>query len=91
MININAINQKALYKYFSVILFFLTSCHNFISLNQNLEEERLRSAIRIHPKHELGYVRLAQYLENRHRYTEAFSVLHRGQKQIPNSIAPISF
>jgi len=86
---INSKKQKFFYHFFFAIIFFSTACNNFTSPIKKLEEKRLRSAIRIHPKHELGYVRLAQYFERLNRYSEAFSILRKGQSQIPNSIALI--
>ena len=41
-----------------------------------LEERRLRTAVRIHPEHEMGYLRLAQFLENQRRYAETVSYTH---------------
>ena len=49
----------------------------------------MRNAIRINPVHELGYIRLAQYLEGKHRYAETFEVLRDAQQHIPESITLI--
>jgi hypothetical protein len=46
------------------ILWFVASCQGIFSPAPDEQEIRLRNAIRIHPVHELGYVRLAQYTEN---------------------------
>ena len=51
-----------------------------------LEEQRLRTAIQIHPEHEMGYLRLAQFLENRRRYSETLYVLKQGQQKVPGSV-----
>ena len=58
-----------------------------LKVSQNIEENRLRNAVRIHPVHELAYVRLAQYLEIQGRYNETFSVLRVGQQRITEAIA----
>ena len=71
------------------ILCFVTGCQGIISPAPVEQEIRLRNAIRIHPVHELGYVRLAQYLKTHGRYTKAFSVLRTGLLHIPDSIALI--
>ena len=52
----------------------------------NDHERRMRNAILINPVHELGYIRLAQYLEGKQRYSETFEVLRDAQKYIPESI-----
>ena len=49
----------------------------------------MRNAIRINPVHELGYIRLAQYLEAKQRYSETFKVLRDAQKHITESITLI--
>ena len=51
-----------------------------------LEERRLRTAVRIHPEHEMGYLRLAQFLENQRRYAETLYVLKQGQQRVPDSL-----
>ena len=51
-----------------------------------LEERRLRTAVRIHPEHEMGYLRLAQFLENQRRYAETLHVLKQGQQRVPDSL-----
>ena len=71
------------------IFLFSAGCQGFLIPVPDTQESRLRNAIRIHPAHELGYVRLAQYLESKRRYSESFSVLRAGQQQIPDSIALI--
>jgi len=86
MIKIDIKKQFTIITFFSAILFCTTSCQFFFGKNPELKEIRLRDAIRIHPNHELGYIRLAQYLEKLHRYSETLFVLRLGQKQIPNSI-----
>jgi len=76
---------------FSIFIFLViwssVACQVYKSPVQNIEENRLRNAVRIHPVHELAYVRLAQYLESHGRYSETFSVLRVGQKRIPGAIA----
>jgi len=71
------------------ILWFVTGCQGIFSPAPDEQEIRLRNAIRIHPVHELGYVRLAQYLKTQGRYSKTFSVLRTGQQHIPDSIALI--
>ena len=71
------------------ILWFVTGCQGIFSPAPDEQEIRLRNAIRIHPVHELGYVRLAQYLKTHGRYSKTFSVLRTGQQHIPDSIALI--
>ena len=46
----------------------------------------MRTAVRIHPEHEMGYLRLAQFLENQHRYVETLYVLKQGQQRVPDSL-----
>ena len=70
-----------------VVIWFSVACQLSKSPVQYREENRLRNAVRIHPVHELGYVRLAQYLESHGRYKETFSVLHVGQQRIPKALA----
>ncbi len=72
--------------FFSAIFFCSSSCQIFLSYNTDFKEKRFKNAIRINPKHELGYVRLAQHLEKKHRYSETLSVLRLGQKNITDSI-----
>ena len=69
------------------IILFSACCQGLLSPTSGTEESRLRNAIRIHPVHELGYARLAQYLESQRRYAETFSVLREGQQRIPDAIA----
>jgi len=71
------------------VLWFFASCHGIFSPTPDQQETRLLNAIRINPTHEIGYIRLAQYLENHQRYSDAFSVLRKGQQQVPDSIALI--
>ena len=75
--------------FFFNILCFVTGCQGIFHPIPDEQEIRLRNAIRINPLHELGYVRLAQYLKNNERYSKTFSVLRTGQKHIPDSIALI--
>ena len=56
-----------------------------------LEERRLRTAVRIHPEHEMGYLRLAQFLENQRRYAETLYVLKQGQQRVPDSLLTVSY
>ena len=70
-----------------VVKCFSSACQVYKSPVQNIEENRLRNAVRIHPVHELAYVRLAQYLEIQGRYNETFSVLRVGQQRITEAIA----
>ena len=70
-----------------VVIWFSVACQLSKSPVQYREENRLRNAVRIHPVHELAYVRLAQYLESHGRYKETFSVLRVGQQRIPDAIA----
>ncbi|SUZ77596.1 uncharacterized protein METZ01_LOCUS30450, partial [marine metagenome] len=70
-----------------LVIWFSVACQVYKSPVQNIEENSLRNAVRIHPVHELAYVRLAQYLESHGRYTETFSVLRVGQQRIPGAIA----
>ena len=71
------------------MLWFFAGCHGIFSPIPDEQETRLRNAIRINPVHEIGYIRLAQYLESHQRYSETFSVLRTGQQQVPDSIALI--
>ena len=57
------------------LLLIAAGCQGIVSPPPDAHETRLRNAIRINPIHELGYIRLAQYLESRQRYAETFSVL----------------
>ena len=75
--------------FLSLVFIFLTSCEVFLSNRKDLNENRLRTAIKINPSHELGYIRFAQYLEKKHRYSETLSILRAGQKNIPNSMTLI--
>jgi len=86
MIKVNIIKQFTNITLFSAIFFCATSCQIFYGKNPELKEIRLRNAIQIHPNHELGYIRLAQYLEKLHRYSDTLFVLRSGQKKIPSSI-----
>ena len=61
-----------------VVKCFSSACQVYKSPVQDIEENRLRNAVWIHPVHELAYVRLAQYLEIQGRYNETFSVLRVG-------------
>lgn len=70
-------------------LLIASGCQGFISPSPDAHETRLRNAIRINPIHELGYIRLAQYLESKQRYSETFSVLRDAQQHIPDSITLI--
>ena len=70
MIKIDIKKQFTIITFFSAILFCTTSCQFFFGKNPELKEIRLRDAIRIHPNHELGYIRLAQYLEKLHQKHE---------------------
>ena len=89
MINVCMRNRIVFGLFIFWIFWFSSGCQGFLIPPRDAQESRLRSAIRIHPGHELGYVRLAKYLESQRRYTETFSVLRIGQKQIPDSIALI--
>jgi len=64
-------------------------CKGIVKKTHNDHERRMRNAIRINPVHELGYIRLAQYLEGKHRYAETFEVLRNAQQHIPESITLI--
>ncbi len=68
------------------LLLIAAGCQGIVSPPPDAHETRLRNAIRINPIHELGYIRLAQYLESRQRYAETFSVLREAQQHIPDSI-----
>ena len=71
------------------IVSIFAGCNSFLINPHDDYEERMRNAISINPVHELGYIRLAQYLEGKHRYTETFEVLRDAQKHIPESITLI--
>ena len=86
MIKFDIIKQFTFISLFSTLFFSLTSCQTFYGKTSDFKEIRLRNAILIHPKHELGYIRLAQYLEKLHRYSETLFVLRLGKKNIPSSI-----
>ncbi|MBC8258199.1 MAG: tetratricopeptide repeat protein [SAR324 cluster bacterium] len=82
--------KQLILKLLIVVLFGLVSgCQGIFSPTPSAEETRLRDAILIHPLHEQGYVRLAQLLESQQRHADTFSVLRKGQQQIPDSIALI--
>jgi len=68
---------------------FIAGCQGIFSPIPDEQENRLRNAIRINPVNETGYIRLAQYLESHQRFSETLSVLHSGQKQVPDSISLI--
>ena len=68
------------------ILSISAGCKGLVKKPHDDHEIRMRNAIRINPVHELGYIRLAQYLEGKQRYSETFEVLRDAQKHIPESI-----
>ncbi len=68
------------------ILSIANGCKGFLKKTNDDHERRMRDAIRINPVHELGYIRLAQYLEGKNRYSETFEVLRNAQQHIPESI-----
>ena len=71
-------------------IFSITTGCNTIVKNYNYDHERrMRNAIRINPFHELGYIRLAKYLEENHFYEETFDVLRNAQHHIPESVTLI--
>ena len=71
------------------ILSISAGCMGLVKKSHDDHERRMRNAIRINPVHELGYIRLAQYLESKHRYAETFEVLRDAQQHIPESITLI--
>ena len=77
-------------RFFPVFLMLLLVLSFSGCITQNpesiLEERRLRTAVRIHPEHEMGYLRLAQFLENQRRYAETLYVLKQGQQRVPDSL-----
>ena len=89
MMTIIKIKKIRSYIFFTVIIYFLTSCHVFYNKTTDPNEKRLKNAIQLNQKNELGYIRLAQYLEGKHRYPETLSILRLGQRQIPESITLI--
>ena len=72
-----------------VIVLITGGCKGIVKKPHDDHERRMRNAIRINPVHELGYIRLAQYLEGKHRYAETFEVLRDAQQHIPESITLI--
>ena len=72
-----------------VILSISAGCKGIVKKPYDDHERRMRNAIRINPVHELGYIRLAQYLEGKNRYAETFEVLRDAQQHIPESITLI--
>ena len=71
------------------ILSITAGCKGIVKKPHDDHERRMRNAIRINPVHELGYIRLAQYLEGKYRYAETFEVLRDAQQHIPESITLI--
>ena len=71
------------------ILSIFAGCKGIVKKPYDDHERRMRNAIRINPVHELGYIRLAQYLEGKQRYSETFQVLRDAQQHIPESITLI--
>ena len=86
MKNIDILKNFTYIIFFPAIFFCLSSCQIFYGKNQDSKEYRLKNAIRINPKHELAYIRLAQYLEKQNRFSETLSILRLGQVNIPISI-----
>ena len=79
-----------MFPFFSLGIILITlGCKVILNTPQDGHEIRMRNAIRINPLHELGYIRLAQYLETKHRYTETFELLRDAQQHIPESITLI--
>ena len=78
------------FPYFIVVsTVLLTTACSFQNSKIVQEENRLRTAVRIHPGHELGYLRLSQFLEQQSRYDETLAVLQEGQRRVPESILMI--
>ena len=73
---------------FGIVSIF-AGCKGIVKNPQDDHERRMRNAILINPVHELGYIRLVQYLEGNQRYTETFEVLRNAQQHIPESITLI--
>ena len=71
------------------IVSITAGCKGILKKPHDDNERKMRSAIRINPVHELGYIRLAQYLEGKQRYAETFVVLRDAQQHIPESITLI--
>ena len=71
------------------IVSITVGCKGIVKEPHDDHERRMRNAIRINPVHELGYIRLAQYLEGKQRYAETFEVLRDAQQHIPESITLI--
>ena len=71
------------------IVSITVGCKGIIKKTHDDHERRMRNAIRINPVHELGYIRLAQYLEGKQRHSETFEVLRYAQHHIPESITLI--
>ena len=49
------------------IVSITAGCKGIVKEPHDDHERRMRNAIRINPVHELGYIRLAQYLEGNQR------------------------
>ena len=71
------------------IVSITVGCQVIVKKPYDDHERRMRNAIRINRVHELGYIRLAQYLEGKQRYAETFEVLRDAQQHIPKSITLI--
>ena len=71
------------------IVLIIGGCKGIVKKPHDDHERRMRNAIRINPVHELGYIRLAQYLESKQRYAETFVLLRDAQQHIPESITLI--
>ena len=71
------------------IVSITAGCKGIVKKPHDDHERRMRNAIRINPVHELGYIRLAQYLESKNRYAAPFEVLRDAQQHIPDSITLI--
>ena len=71
------------------VVLITVGCKGFVKKPHDDHEIKMRNAIRINPVHELGYIRLAQYLESKQRYSETFEVLRHAQQHIPESITLI--
>ena len=85
-------NRFNLFIALMIVLGFVSitaGCKGIVEKPHNDHERRMRNAIRINPVHELGYIRLAQYLEGKYRYAETFEVLRDAQQHIPESITLI--
>lgn len=73
-----------------VVIMVLVGCtalsERFLEPPLDEEEQRIRVAIKIHPTHWLGYLRLSLYYQQQKRWNKALAILEEGRSVSPDSI-----